>query len=205
MIQMYKVFFDNRVIILTNNKPLIQNEEIVFNSFDIQDMEKFVREIYLQPELSPVYLYDEDVEKLWHRFRNCFKEIKAAGGLVKNNEGNVLMIFRREKWDLPKGKVDKNEETEHAALREVSEECGIEHLQLIHFITNTFHFYFQNDKLCLKETFWFDIRYAGEEAPVPQTEEDITEVVWIPPDRLNTYMTNSYPLVREVLQKGSII
>ena len=69
------------------------------------------------------------------------KKIIAAGGLVLNEKNELLMIFRRNKWDLPKGKLDEGESIEACALREVKEETGLQKLKLEKFIDITFHDY----------------------------------------------------------------
>ena len=50
-------------------------------------------------------------------------------------------MFRRGKWDLPKGKLDPGETLEACALREVREETGVGQLELIKFLLVTEHEY----------------------------------------------------------------
>jgi 8-oxo-dGTP pyrophosphatase MutT (NUDIX family) len=73
-------------------------------------------------------------------FRSVFLEVPAAGGVVKSND-RLLFIFRNGKWDLPKGKIDEGENPPEAALREVSEECGIAGQQIKKQLPSTFHIY----------------------------------------------------------------
>jgi 8-oxo-dGTP pyrophosphatase MutT (NUDIX family) len=58
------------------------------------------------------------------------KTIVAAGGLVFNENKELLMIYRRSKWDLPKGKLDEGETIEECAIREVEEETGVQQIIL---------------------------------------------------------------------------
>ena len=136
---------------------------------------------------------------------NNIKKIIAAGGLVQNSEGKFLFIFRRGKWDLPKGKVDKHERVETAAIREVEEECGIKELEIIHPITITIHPYEQKGKKILKETHWFFMKTKWEGALVPQQEEDITEAVWAGEKEIENFLNNTYDTIREVVQKGIML
>ena len=90
-------------------------------------------------------------------------------------------MFRRGKWDLPKGKLDPGESLETCAQREVKEETGISHLELIRFLLVTEHEYEERGKLILKETHWWLMKTSGNQKLIPQTEEDITELKWIGP------------------------
>jgi 8-oxo-dGTP pyrophosphatase MutT (NUDIX family) len=54
------------------------------------------------------------------------RTIDAAGGVVER-DGLIAIVHRPryDDWSLPKGKLDKNESSERAALREVQEETGL--------------------------------------------------------------------------------
>ena len=122
------------------------------------------------------------------------KIIKAGGGLVRNGEGELLLIFRRGKWDLPKGKLDEGESIEACALREVEEETGVKHLALGELISVTWHEYFDKwvGEDVIKETHWFKMDVAGVPALVPQTEEDITAIEWTKKSDLPKRMEQSF-------------
>jgi 8-oxo-dGTP pyrophosphatase MutT (NUDIX family) len=130
--------------------------------------------------------------------------VRAAGGLVENERGEVLFIFRRNKWDLPKGKVDPGEGTEECALREVTEETGLQDIELKEPLIITHHAYEENGLDILKETHWFRIKASGDEPLVPQTEEDITELRWFKQHELAEVKRNTYPNILEVLKAGHI-
>lgn len=132
------------------------------------------------------------------------KIIKAGGGLVRNGEGELLLIFRRGKWDLPKGKLDEGETIEACALREVEEETGVKHLALGELISVTWHEYFDKwlGEEVIKETHWFKMDVAGVPALVPQTEEDITAIEWTKKSDLPKRMEQSYITIIDVLEES---
>ena len=131
------------------------------------------------------------------------KKILAGGGLVRNDRNDLLMIYRRGKWDLPKGKLDKGETIEACAVREVMEETGLTKVELGKPVDVSYHEYFdpylQED--VIKESHWFAMRAAGEQALVPQTEEDITEIKWVSGAELEACLANSYDNVIRVIRE----
>jgi len=125
-----------------------------------------------------IVLLTDKLEDLWTTFKSLFKTIKAAGGLVENELEEVLWIFRRASWDLPKGKIDAGEKKKEAALREVEEETGITGLELGTKLPTTYHTYrTAKGKRILKKTYWY-IMKAPKQTLIPQTEEDIELAVW---------------------------
>ena len=63
-------------------------------------------------------------------------------------------MYKRQVWDLPKGKIDYGESDEKAAIREVCEETGVCDLTLVKRLEPTYHIYFSNNEAYLKETHW---------------------------------------------------
>ena len=149
-----------------------------------------------------VIIYAEDYDKLVEDFKGNYKILEAAGGMVYNEEGEVLMIFRRDFWDLPKGKIDPGESKEQAAVREVAEETGLQKIQLGPQLTETYHTYrTKKGKRILKRTYWFRMD-APSQALIPQAEEDIEQAIW---QNLNTFLGTSpviYKSILEVLQQS---
>lgn len=109
--------------------------------------------------------------------RTHFEPVPAAGGIVLDAQKRILWIFRRGKWDLPKGKADEGESTEETALREVREECGISDLRIVKYLGPCHHLYGQRPgkKAAFKTTYWY-LMETQDATFVPQTEEDITEI-----------------------------
>lgn len=144
-----------------------------------------------------VYLVHEFPTKFFKEIlKPAFRVIQAAGGVVKRDE-KLLLIFRNDKWDLPKGKIDKGETKQEAAIREVEEECGIKGHKIVRTLPSTYHIYQSphvdtNGEWVLKETFWFEMEYLGTENGVPQNEENITEIRWFEHNELEIVMSNIY-------------
>ncbi len=134
-----------------------------------------------------------------------YKVINAAGGLVRNHRGEFLMIFRRGCWDLPKGKLEPDEEIEQCAVREVSEETGLEEnrIQLGNLICTTIHHYELSGQQIEKHTYWYNMLYTPSEGEdlKPQTEEDIETAVWVTTKEAEKNLQNTYDTIREVFTK----
>ncbi|WP_300728262.1 NUDIX hydrolase [uncultured Rikenella sp.] len=145
---------------------------------------------------------EEENERFFAQFAAQFLPIEAAGGLVVSPRGEVLMIFRNGRWDLPKGKLEGGEELAECAVREVEEECGIRGLAVGKLLTRTYHLYEShyeaNDRWVLKRTTWFAMENDGNEELRPQTEEGITDIRWIAADSLASYIENTYSTIRDV-------
>lgn len=128
--------------------------------------------------------------------------IKAAGGLVSNGKGEYLFIFRNKKWDLPKGKVEKEEKIKVAAVREVEEECGVKIEKRGKRLCKTYHIYELNGKVVLKTTSWYKMEVKGKPKLIPQKEEGITSASWVNGSGIKNKLKNTYPLILDVLKAG---
>lgn len=140
-------------------------------------------------------------EAAFEIFAREFVPVMAAGGVVVSPRGEVLLIYRRGKWDLPKGKIEQGETPVRAAVREVEEECGITGLEPGRLLGETYHLYRLDGRWMLKQTHWYAMRHSGQGEPIPQLEEQITDIRWVPRDMslLKPYLDISYPLVRDLL------
>lgn len=129
------------------------------------------------------------------------KKIQAGGGLVINEKNEILFIYRRQKWDLPKGKLDIGENIEECAIREVMEETGIKNLTIGNLLVITTHTYEEKGVSVQKETHWFLMNATTLDNPIlsPQLEEDIEKIEWVPFDKIEEYLANSYNTIRLVL------
>lgn len=191
---MYKVFVNEKPIIITsssqkeNNFPVYILKNIVLDEI----IHKLRNEI-----IDGVYLYTPDLESGWNYFLTQIKVVPAAGGLVKNNKNDILFIYRNNIWDLPKGRIEKNESIETAAIREVEEECSIFNLTIEKQLITTYHIYFQN-KNKLKLTYWFLMNSNYDKPLIPQIEEGITKVEFIKEKSIDTILKESYANIRLV-------
>ena len=133
-------------------------------------------------------------------------KIIAGGGLVLNDAGELLMIYRRGKWGLPKGKLDEGETIEECAVREVEEETGVTGIERGELISIGYHEYYDRHvkEDVIKETYWYAMKVKGKQVLVPQTEEDITEIKWVKGDDLENCLNDSYDTVVEVVRKAGL-
>lgn len=146
-----------------------------------------------------LFVINEDIDKLKKLFFDDHKKIAAAGGIVLNSKGEILFIKRLGFWDLPKGKIEKNEKKKPAAIREIEEECGISNPKIEKKLLKTFHTYTANGKNYLKTTHWYLMHYSGSEKLTPQEEEGITEVLWVDPKKMELQVYNTYNSILDVL------
>jgi ADP-ribose pyrophosphatase YjhB (NUDIX family) len=152
-----------------------------------------------QPGNYPCYYLYHDLPKLLNALLQPAITIDAGGGVVLNEKGEILLIFRRGKWDLPKGKVDPGETIIDCALREVIEETGLRNLTLLEKLTSSSYCYRENEQLVLKQVQWFKMTTADTHMLTPQAEEDITDVKWVDLQQLEPYLQNTYDTIKEVL------
>lgn len=195
---MYKVFIKEKVIYLTSE--IYEKNNTWFHPFEsIERMNEVIRFFINANLFDGLNIIHNPVENIWEVFQAQYKIIQAAGGLVTNSQGEYLFIFRQNRWDLPKGKLEKGEQVEDAAIREVKEECGIEHLILNKKIKSTFHIYKEKGEQILKETHWFEMQCHNCENPKPQLEEKITKACWLKKEELNIVLENTYGSINDIV------
>ena len=196
---MYKIFSGERVVMISGKA--VGGEGSTVRQIRFQSAEQ-IREEYRQFTQSSVLkklIINGDEENIWRVFCSMFVYIEAAGGVVWNSQKELLMIFRNQYWDLPKGKIEKGETPEQSALREVEEECGVGKLEILHPLPNVHHLYVQKGKEFLKRTYWFEMNCKDTSAPSPQQEEGITEVRWMSKNEAKKVADKIYPSLRELL------
>jgi 8-oxo-dGTP pyrophosphatase MutT (NUDIX family) len=200
-----KIYFGDKPVFLCNEmdddlNELLHHEDTVFiDEVSSPAIKSLLHEIKKESFHAGV-LWNEDLEKLRKAFFKHFMLIQAAGGLVLNEKKEVLMIYRRGKWDLPKGKLDPGEDLETCAVREVEEETGIRNISLQNKIGCTYHTYDEFGKHILKETHWYKMTASSNQPLVPQTEEDIQQLEWGGKKDMQKYSDNTYPSVAEILK-----
>ncbi|WP_461534311.1 NUDIX hydrolase [Sinomicrobium sp.] len=161
------------------------------------NLEEVIRQLN-KGEISEAHLYCPEVDQLLEKFCRKIPVVVAAGGLVTNPTGEVLFIFRNGKWDLPKGKLEKKESAEKAAIREVEEETGIKKLELGPLLNKTYHIFKRNGEYKLKETYWFSMSSSFSGKFRPQNEEGIEKVAWKKVSEIPQILENSYANIRSL-------
>lgn len=198
---MIKIFYPEKIIYLIKDKrKFVEKKNTVLQVIDSSaEMRKVFDEVINKKSIKEIYFYNENEEQLFVYFSKLFKVIDAAGGLVRNEKKQWLFIFRHDRWDLPKGKLEKNEAIADAAIREVEEECGIKGLSIVKQLPASYHVYFLNKQAVLKRTYWFEMDCSDKSPLVPQLEEGITDVKWLSKDDLKQVWDNTYESVRDVM------
>jgi len=197
---MYKVFVNGSPLILTNERPP-ENSGNVFLMED--DSIKYAIDSLAKKVLDKAYIFDP-TDKILEKFSSKIPIVVAAGGVVTNTKGKILFIYRNDKWDLPKGKLDKGETIEEAALREVREETGVKGLAIDDFLQKTYHIFKRNGEYRLKQVYWFlmSTDYSGKLRG--QEDEGITKVKWLGPKKMAKALTNSYFNIQLLFSDGGI-
>ena len=190
---MYKVFVNDCPIILTDNKNISSVYNIV--EFKSDRIYQIVERLF-QNELGGICLFCSSLKDNWEAFKSQFKIQEAAGGKVLNANNEVLFIYRFNKWDLPKGKLEKGETIEEGAIREVQEECGITNLEVENQLETTYHIFTRKNKIILKITYWFLMKtdYTGK--LTPQKEEGIEAVIYKSNSEIKKALENTYENIK---------
>jgi len=144
-------------------------------------------------------LNTQDEKTTLAQISNRFQWIEAAGGIIKNKKGELLLIHRRGHWDLPKGKINAGETPLIAAIREIAEETGLTHLKKMDDCEPTFHVYRMKEKWFIKKTHWFVFELETEQELVLQTEEDITAARWMNQTEIRLVWKEIYPSLQPLL------
>ncbi len=205
---MYKVFFENRIVYLTDDfaKAFRYNYGLFYKFYDTKELAELIKLFGYLTKIKKLFIFHRDVEHLFSRFASLFRVVEAAGGVVRSSSGKVLVMQRRGKWDLPKGKREEGEKPVEAALREVQEETGLKDLRAGDPITVTYHTYLLDGQPVLKKTTWYEMTYSGDESLVtPQKEEDITEVLWLIPEDMTMILGNTYLSIIDVLREAKLL
>ncbi|RYF96347.1 MAG: NUDIX domain-containing protein [Chitinophagaceae bacterium] len=205
-----KIYFNDKPLFLADAvteelEPYRHHDDTVFmEELSSPAVNSMIHEMKAQQIHAGLMVYP-DLEAMKHAFFKKFILIKTGGGLVHDENGDYLLIFRRGKWDLPKGKMDPGETIENCALREINEETGLKNLSIERHLVNTYHTYDENGKHILKENWWYLVKAEGQQLITPQTEEDITEVKWVKANEIAAYMENSMPSIIDVMKSASLL
>lgn len=201
---MKKIYFDDRAIVITTEKPAVLHEgELLAVLTDCKDIPNLLNKFDDTPSVSSLIVMVEDEKSALAALKQCFTPIVAAGGLVQNSHNEVLLIRRFGRWDLPKGKVERGEELESAACREVEEECGVGGLLVMGKLCKTYHVYSMNGKRMLKTTHWYSMS-CNAVVLTPQLEESIVDAQWVPIQKVSAYLEETYQTIIDVFRRSGL-
>lgn len=190
---MHKVFVNDKPIILTTK---VKKEKHFKNYLmDSVNIGKVIKELN-STKLKSVHLIGKKKEKLLKSFLKKLPNVVAGGGKVFNSHGDILFIYRNDKWDLPKGKIEGNESIEETAIREVEEETQIQGLKIVKPLETTYHIFKRDGRHQLKITYWFEMTSTYNGTLEPQEDEGITKVEWLDKKQIKEAMKNSYANIK---------
>ena len=190
---MLQIFYKEKPIIISDKKSDLKNSLII----DPELLENVdLLKLLTKKKINSIGVFSNKFDIIINMFKKKFPEIIAAGGKVINNKSEILFIYRNKKWDLPKGKAEKNENISQTALREVEEETGIKNLSIIKPLDKTYHIFKRGSKNYLKTTYWFEMKSDYNGKLKPQKKEGITRVEWIAVENLSSILPKSYANIR---------
>ncbi|MFZ4400220.1 MAG: NUDIX hydrolase [Bacteroidales bacterium] len=200
---MYKVFVNNQSIhfVKNINVQLFDNEDVEFYQFQSKRaLLAIIADFMNEKTTQHLYIYCPDsLTAVFSFFKSQYREIKAGGGLVSNTNEEYLFIYRLGKWDLPKGKLDNGETITACAKREIEEETGVDKLEIIKKLPDTYHIYTEKNKEIIKHCYWFLMKTETLNNLQPQTKENITKAVWLKKVELNKILENTYPSIDSLI------
>ena len=191
---MYKVFFNKKFVLLTT-KIIKHDDKIPFFYIKYID-QKHIISALKSKKTTGIYLYHAKEDKLWKHLLKAFSLGEAAGGLVEHQNGKILFIYRNNRWDLPKGKIEKKEILIDGAVREVIEETGVKDLIVRKSLNQTYHIFSRNSKYKLKKTYWYFMTTSYTGRLKPQLEEGIALAEWKTKGEVPALMGNAYENIK---------
>ena len=203
MAQKYRIYINEKVVLLTETEPKQKEkyQKIDAGAFDLKILYTWIT----AHKSDMFYVLCLDTKAYIKNITKNITLIEAAGGIVRNEDKEYLFIYRNDKWDLPKGKIEKDEKVKQAAVREVEEECGIQVSYLGRKLCKTYHVYISREEVVLKKTHWFKMRSLGQTKLKPQKEEGITDVRWFKKKNISTIVENTFPSIMDVLVEMDLL
>ena len=197
---MYKVFFDQKQILLTEKKAsLDSNESSYFLFHSDAELITILMRFVKQENSQVLNIYGASTDILFESMKSVLSFRDAAGGIVRNENNHILLIRRNNLWDLPKGHMEAGEQPQETAVRETMEETGVCGLFNMNYYANTYHLYFIDSELTLKRSRWYSMNASGVQHLQPQYNEGITETKWADPRDLPHLYKNTYLSIAELL------
>ncbi|HEY0057676.1 MAG TPA: NUDIX domain-containing protein [Flavisolibacter sp.] len=193
LLRMVKIYLNDQHLLLSSD----EGQPLKSNSRDFASLTREIEESGISKTI-----YSPDPLKDLEEVKKCYHVVQAGGGLVATPNGHILLIHRKGKWDLPKGKLEEGEDLQTCALREVEEETGLKNISIGDKLGITYHTYNEKGVAILKESHWYFMQVSGRQDLTPQTEEDIEQCLWVPLDEIERYYGGAHASIRDVLQTG---
>lgn len=191
-----KIYINNNNLILTD----VLSDTKIIKYQDFNQLKQIISDLESN-KFNEIKLYASNINDILTDLYKIYTKIDAAGGIIRNEKNEILIINRLNKFDLPKGKVEPNEDIKDTAIREVKEETGLQDVKIISFFDSTFHTYELKNKKILKQTHWFLMSSTSTQKLIPQTIEDISSVEWINALDINKIFENTYPSIIDLINK----
>ena len=128
--------------------------------------------------------------KIWKKHRRpAIQEVVrevSSGGVVfrRDKQGKVEILMIRDskdRWSLPKGKINKEENLRQAAEREIKEETGLQDMQVLNWLGKVNFRYRRHSSLVLKTMHVYLVKAGGESSKLEKEDvAHITKVAWFP-------------------------
>ena len=204
-----KVYYSDKPLVLTTDREQYINDNPAaanygfFEGASLRNYNQALQHLE-RPGINGVIIEDISGDALLDQLNAMYRTIDAGGGVTYNEDGAILMIYRRGKWDLPKGKLDDGERIDECALREVSEETGLQNITLGDKICDTYHIYGQDGEQLLKHTAWYKMTGSSAQKLKPQKEENIIEARWVKEADIAPLAARSYEAIREVMHAAGL-
>jgi len=192
------------LVVKGNSKTISQKElidDVLVQEASLESVDRLLHLMTAKKfkNVDSITFCSQDKKAMINFIKKKFTIIEAAGGVVEK-DNLTLLIYRKARWDFPKGKIDKNETKKAAAVREVEEETGVK-VSIEDKICHTWHTYIQNKKYVLKKTHWYAMQCVNDANLSPQTEEDIEKVEWMNLSQMRSALYSSYRSIRFVIQE----
>jgi len=200
----------NKIIFIANKEIHFTSKTLRFNSthknvlkINVENRNQLplIFDFFIRSKSYTHLLMIGDSDKLFKMFYSSFPVVEAAGGAILNNINKLLFIYRLNKWDLPKGKIEFKEKKKAAAIRECEEECGISDLKILRQLNESYHMYENNGQWVLKKTYWYLMKSDFSGKLKPQFEEGIVKAAWIDKKKLKPILKNTYPTIKFLLKE----
>jgi 8-oxo-dGTP pyrophosphatase MutT (NUDIX family) len=199
-----KIYRDDHCIIISDDPSIAYNIETEFPYLDILSHPTNALLLHKMTEFESkndhsILIISENIDEILVQLCSLYTVIEAAGGVIENEQGEILFIYRRKKWDLPKGKMEQNESASVAAIREIQEETGVSNLTLLCSLGQTYHIYEAFGLKVFKITHWFHFSCRKEQMLKPQLEEDITKIEWFHKLNATIPLNNTFGTIKDLL------